>query len=388
MSSVTESHWQTVKYILLSLLLAVGLWYVVIGSAQVEAQFDLRVDYRGLPSGLVVRDGMVNRISVRLRGPGELLRGLHSRDLSYTVDLSGVKKGANVLPLSVDNLTDLKSYEVVEVAPSRLVLEVDALTERVLPLEVNITPLPDDAPLRLTNVLLEPSFVTVKGPESQIKPLEHLSVSFDPNQDLNEGTRAMSVAIAGPEQVDITPPVTTLRYTLALKTTELELRRVVQLDAEDRARFDVRPRTVDLSVEVPEGRVRDAEYQAAIRVVVRPPRLAAPGDSAEAPVLVVLPAGARLARVSPSAVTITLRPAVSAADGGAAADEREAEPASAASVPAGDAAASPPPPDSEAGGGQDGRVDSSARLPLSPVPTAAVPTSPVPAATRAAVSVP
>ena len=44
MSSVTESHWQTVKYILLSLLLAVGLWYVVIGSAQVEAQFDLRVD--------------------------------------------------------------------------------------------------------------------------------------------------------------------------------------------------------------------------------------------------------------------------------------------------------------------------------------------------------
>ena len=127
MSSVTESHWQTVKYILLSLLLAVGLWYVVIGSAQVEAQFDLRVDYRGLPEGLVVRDGMVNRISVRLRGPGELLRGLHSRDLAYTVDLSEVKKGANVLPLSVDSLTDLKSYEVVDVSPSRLVLEVDAL---------------------------------------------------------------------------------------------------------------------------------------------------------------------------------------------------------------------------------------------------------------------
>lgn len=404
MSSATESHWQTVKYMLLSLLLAGGLWYMVIGSAQVEAQFDLRVDYRGLPAGLVVRDGMVNRISVRLRGPGELLRGLHARDLSYTVDLAEVKKGANVLPLSVDSLADLKSYEVVDVSPSRLVLEVDVLTERVLPLEVNITPLPDAAPLRLTNVLLEPSFVTVKGPESQIKPLEHLSVSFDPTQDMNEGTRAMSVAIAGPEQVDITPPVTTLRYTLALKTTELELRRVVQLDAENRARFEVKPRTVDLSVEVPEGRVRDAEYQAAIRVVVRPPRLAAPGDGAEAPVLVVLPAGARLARVSPSAVTITLKTdagsagsAAGATDGSQAPDIPDARDAqddasaaasasfpSASAVPSSAPSANAVPPAPAPDRGKDGaRVDSSARLPLSPVPAA-----PVSGASRAAVSLP
>ena len=376
MSSVTESHWQTVKYILLSLLLAVGLWYVVIGSAQVEAQFDLRVDYRGLPEGLVVRDGMVNRISVRLRGPGELLRGLHSRDLAYTVDLSEVKKGANVLPLSVDSLTDLKSYEVVDVSPSRLVLEVDALTERVLPLEVNIAPLPDEAPLRLTNVLLEPSFVTVKGPESLVKPLEHLSVSFDPNQDMDEGTRAMNVAVAGPDQVDITPPVTTLRYTLALKTAELELRRVVQLYAEARARYDVKPRSVSLGVEVPEGRVRDAEYQAAIRVVVRPPQLTTPGSGAEAPVLVVLPAGARLVRVSPSTVTITLKPEVAPAENeGDASDEDPDSAHAAASAPAAS-------PVSEPERRQDGeRVDSSARLPLSPVPA-----MPVPDASRAALS--
>lgn len=325
MSSATESHWQTVKYVLLSFLLAVGLWYVVIGSEQVEAQLDLRVDYRGLPDGLVVRDGMVNRLSVRLRGPAELLRSLHSRDLTYTVDLSGVQRGANVLPLAVDRLADFKAYEVVDVAPSRLVLEVDALTERVLPLEVSITPLPDGAPLRLSHVLLEPSFVTVKGPESQIRPLEHLSVAFDPNRDMSEGTRAVSVAIAGPDQVEITPPVTTLRYTLALKTQELELRRMVQMDAAERARFSVEPRSVALTVEVPEGRVSDAEYLAAIRVVVRPPDHVEPGGRAEAPVLVVLPSGTRLVRVEPSGVTLARRTAAGAASApaGAAPDSPE-----------------------------------------------------------------
>ena len=324
MSSVTESHWQTVKYALLSLLLAIGLWYVVIGSEQVEAQLDLRVDYRGLPEGLIVRDGMINRLSVRLRGPAELLRGLHSRDLTYTVDLSGVQRGANVLPLTVDTLADFKAYEVVDVTPNRLVLEVDALTERVLPLEVNITPLPDDAPLRLSHVLLEPSFVTVKGPESQIRPLEHLSVSFDPNQDMSEGARAVSVAIAGPDQVEITPPVTTLRYTLSLKTQELELRRMVQLDAEVRNFFTVEPRAVALTVEVPEGRVRDAEYLAAIRVVVRPPDGMAADAQVQAPVLVVLPAGARLVQVDPSVVALTLRNGPSAREPGSG-DESETD---------------------------------------------------------------
>lgn len=340
MSLVTESHWQTLRCILLALLLAVGLRYVVIGSSQVEAQLDLRVDYRGLPRGLVVRDGMIHRLSVRLRGSGELLRGLHSRDLSYTVDLSGVKKGANVLPLHVDELLALRSYEVVEVSPSRLVLEVDTLSERVLPLDVSMTPLPEDAPLRLTSVLLEPSFVTVKGPESQVKALEHLSVAFDPTQDMSEGTRAASVVIAGPEQVEITPPVTTLRYTLTLKSAELELRRAVQLDDEGSARYEVSPGVVDLRVEIPEGRLHDSAYQEAIRVVVRPPRSGAGGKDAaagvEAPVLVMLPAGARLASVEPSMVTIRLN--------------SRAAPAEARGVPDGK------------------RVDSSARLPLSPQP--------------------
>lgn len=343
MSSVTESHWQTLRYILLALLLAVGLRYVVIGSSQVEAQFDLRVDYRGLPRGLVVSDGMIHRLSVRLRGSGELLRGLHSRDLSYTVDLSGVKKGANVLPLNVDDLLAFRAYEVVEVSPSRLVLEVDSLSERVLPLDVSMTPLPRDTPLRLTSVLLEPSFVTVKGPESQVKTLEHLSVDFDPTQDMSEGTRTASVVIAGPAQVEITPPVTTLRYTLALKMAELELLRAVQLDDETPGRYEISPGMVALGVELPEGRLDDVAYQEAIRVVVRPPQSsvdgagsgAEPGAGADAPVLVMLPAGARLTRVEPSMVTISLKPSA---------------PAKAQDMPDGQ------------------RVDSAASLPLSPRP--------------------
>ena len=69
MFSISKQHLQTLFSLMLSLVFAVGLWYVVTGSAQVEADVAVRVEYRGLPSGLMVEEGMINRVNVRLRGP-------------------------------------------------------------------------------------------------------------------------------------------------------------------------------------------------------------------------------------------------------------------------------------------------------------------------------
>ncbi len=305
MPLITDSRVQKLKHILVSLILSLGVWYTVVGSEQVESQVEVRLDYRGLPENLVVRDGMIGKVAVRLRGSSEMLRGLASRDLTYTVSLAGVQPGANVLPLNVAQMAEFRAYELVDVQPGRLVLEVDTLLEKVVPLEADVVPLPKDAPLSLTQVLLEPSFVTVKGPESQIRPLEHLPVPFDPNRDPAAGTRAINIAIAAPAQVDITPPVTTLRYTLALKTQSVDVTRMVQLDAGARQRFIMASNRVELELEVPEDKVNDAEYLAGIRVVAQPPTDLAPGESADVPVLVMLPAGTRLTKVAPATVSVT-----------------------------------------------------------------------------------
>lgn len=168
-----------------------------------------------------------------------------------------------------------------------------------------------------------------------------------------------------------------MRYTLALKTAELELRRVVQLDAEARARYDVKPRSVSLGVEVPEGRVRDAEYQAAIRVVVRPPQLTTPGLRRRGP-----RAGCAARRGPPGPGVAFNRDHYSEAGGrpcrkrGRRLGRRPGTRPMLRPLPL------PLRPFREPERRQDGeRVDSSARLPLSPVPGHAVPD-----ASRAALS--
>ena len=256
MRSASNSRWQTLFSALLSLVIATGLWYLVVGRDHVETQVELRVEYRGLPSGLVVGEGLANQLSVRLRGSAELLRNLHSRNLTYTVDLSGVQRGANAIPLKVGELPDLKPFEIMEVIPSRLVIEADALTERVVPLAARTMPLPADSPYVMSHILLDPAFVTIKGPEMQVNTLERLLVIYDPNKNASEGQHQANVAISTPPQIEVTPPVTTLRYTLDVKTRSLTLRRPISV-GDAAGDYAVEPSYADVTVSVPEALADD-----------------------------------------------------------------------------------------------------------------------------------
>jgi hypothetical protein len=306
MPSASNNRLQTVLSILLSFVIATGLWYIVVGRDHVETQIDLRVEYRGLPEGLIMKEGLVNHLSVRLRGSAELLRSLHSRDIVYTADLSKVQRGANALPLRVDDIPDFKAFEILEVIPNRLVLEADALTERVVPLSARLIPLPKDSPYLMDHVILEPSFVTVKGPETQVNSLENLTVIYDPTKNASEGPHEANVAIAAPVQVEITPPVTTLRYTLEPKTRSLRLERSIQI--EDEGKYAVVPKTAEIQLSIPELLSEDHDYLDAVHLVVRPPSDMTVDHKAEVPLLAMLPSGAKLESLTPAAATITLLP--------------------------------------------------------------------------------
>ncbi len=307
MSSASSSRLQNILFALLSLVIAAGLWYFVVGRDHVETQVTVRVEYRGLPDGLVIREGLINQLTAHLRGSAELLRNLHSRDIVYTVNLSEMKRGANPLSLNLNGIPEFKAFDILEVSPKRLVLEADAITERVIPLEQHLLPLAASSPYFIANVVLEPSVVTVRGPESQIHPLKVLAVVYDPTKNASEGLHEANVAIMAPAQVEVTPPVTTLRYTMEAKTADIELKRGVELD-DSLGEVELAPDTVEISLSVPEAMAEDKEYLNAIHVTARPARQLEPGVPAEAPLMVLLPSGAKLNSVNPSRVSLTLKP--------------------------------------------------------------------------------
>ena len=255
MSLFTSQRAQSILSVMFSFVIATGLWYFVVGRDHIDTQIDLRVEYRGLPSGLTMLEGTITQLSVRLRGSEELLKGIRSRNLTYTVDLSSVQKGANPFLVQLSDLPEFKDrgIEIVEVSPSRFVLQIDSVVERSVSLEQRLLPPPKDFPFIIQHVSLSPANVIIKGAESRIGAINSLAtVPHDPSKNAREGRQSEQIAINAPPHVEVTPPVTTISYDLSPKTVSVLRHLPIEIDSGISDNFEISPTEVDVRLKIPE----------------------------------------------------------------------------------------------------------------------------------------
>ncbi len=294
-------------YFILSLAAALTLWYTVNAREQVERVVEVRLDYKGLPPGLVVTSGQINKLEVRLRGPLELLRSLAGRELSYTVDLSGVTRGNNVIPLVGGRAPEWRSYQVLEVTPSRLTLEVDNILERKLPVKVEFRASPLVSSLRMEDVSVTPGQVTVHGPAAEVGRLRRLTVEVPADLSAEGKQVTTEAAVLAPSSVEVSPTTVTVRRRLVIQRRNISLQRDIITEWTPDRNIFILPSQVNLVVSVPRSAINDAGYLAQIQAWVdlqQPEASGVPPSATEAPVRITLPAGADLVRVSPERVAV------------------------------------------------------------------------------------
>lgn len=102
--------------LLVAVLAAVSMWYVVSVRERLEAQLEVTLDYYGIPANLVITDGLINKAVVRLRGPETLLRSVTQSKLIQAVNLSHIKKGVTMVPLTAEHLgPGFRAFELIDV---------------------------------------------------------------------------------------------------------------------------------------------------------------------------------------------------------------------------------------------------------------------------------
>ena len=267
LSNTEEPQKGNWRYLLVAFLLALGLWYTLNAREQIERVVEVRLDYKGLPPGLIVTGGQLNRISVRLRGPQELLRSMTNREISYTMDLSGVTPGKNVIPLTTGESKppELRAYEVLEVTPSRMILEVDKIMEANLPVKVALRASPAASSVRLKDLVVEPPQVTVRGPASVISSMKEIQAEIP--VDLAAEGKAVSedVPLLAPPAVELNPQVVKVTWKIDVKRRTLSLQRDIIFEGEN-PNVNAQPSRANLMVSVPQGMVRDAGYLSLIHI--------------------------------------------------------------------------------------------------------------------------
>ena len=299
--SAIKVNWQI---LLPAFILACGLWYAVTVGDRLEVQAEVNLTYRGMPENLMVREGLLKSFTVQLRGPRALVRSLDTKMLTYSVDLSYLRPGTNVIALSAPRLmSESRTLHVMGLVPNQLALEVEGIMESAVSLEPRFSVPTLAQALKAENLRVIPASVSLRGPESVIRKIHSLKLDVPLEPD-TVGEYQLSIPVSTPAQVTATPGTVLARYSIAGTRASLELERTPLLDAKIAQPYRITPPKVALTVELPAGLKDNKSYLEKIRVVINVKDLP-PAGSGEVKPFVELPEGARLLHISPARLGVT-----------------------------------------------------------------------------------
>ena len=290
---------------LVAVLAAVSMWYVVSVRERLEAQLDVTLDYYGIPANLVITDGLVNKAVVRLRGPETLLRSATQDKLIQAVNLSHIKKGVTVVPLTTEHLGPVfRAFELIDVQPPRVVITADTLVERAVPVRLTV-----DSPLRngaltVENAKVIPATVTLRGPESVVQTISHVPATIMADPKAAGSTVHVTMTLDTPSLVTAVPPTVKVQYSITSGRTAVDQRCKIEVSAENPRLYKVEPEELILSVEVPDALAKNARYLGQLEATVSPPDLDE-GESSRVEVRFRLPEGMTLLNPGTEEVTVS-----------------------------------------------------------------------------------
>jgi YbbR domain-containing protein len=157
----------------LALLLALLLFAV---SRQPIAEVRLSgvpLEFRGISPGLEISGDVAQTVSVRLRGPRDVVRNLSPNQLLVIANLSNKESGERNVQLRPDDLSPPDNVEVIQIVPPSIKLKLEKTMRRV----VTVEPQFEGEVAERTEVyrkVVEPPVVEIEGPKSQVERLNEV----------------------------------------------------------------------------------------------------------------------------------------------------------------------------------------------------------------------
>lgn len=173
---------------IVALALASLLWLTVAGEHVVERIIRVPLEFRNIPEALEVVGDPPGNVDVRLRGSSALLSRLEPGEVVAVVDLGTARPGPRIFHVQNDDVRSPYGVEVTQVVPGTLPIEFEKSATRVVPVVAKVEgePAPGFAAGLVT---VEPSTVTVIGPESRLKRLANATTELVSVAGVRESVR-------------------------------------------------------------------------------------------------------------------------------------------------------------------------------------------------------
>ncbi len=158
---------------LLSLLLALALWFAVSGEERTEISLHMAVEFVNLPAQMVITGEVPAEVQVRVIGPRSIVNKLSQTRQSLPIDLAGYKSGPHTYRLGPNSFSFPRGVVVTSFQPNPLNFNLSATITATLPIKPILAgSLPEG--YELVNAKTKPAQVTVTGPAEELSDLKFI----------------------------------------------------------------------------------------------------------------------------------------------------------------------------------------------------------------------
>ncbi len=158
---------------LISIVLAGILWYFVISEKGGETALSIPLDFRNIPSSLIIIKNPVESINIRISGPVTLLRGLSPREVKAIIDLSHAEPGVAEFEIQPEHITLPRGLRVSMRSPASIMLRFDELSKKTVLVEAVLVGKPLEG-YKIAGVWVDPPAVEIVGAQSELKRLKKI----------------------------------------------------------------------------------------------------------------------------------------------------------------------------------------------------------------------
>ena len=244
-------HWPSA---MLSVLLALTVWFTVAGRERVEAWINVHVEIKDVPSNYIIMNGnkLPSTVEVRLRGPSGLIRNLTGQNIPMLLSLSSLEPGHNLIPLNGDNIPISGAFVILEIRPAAIEVDVDLYAEKEVELTAKST---HSLPSGITQIELIPPQETIrlKGPQMVLEKIDRVEALVSLPSAVHQRELLLPSFINLPQGVTATPQDIVIKALVEGKPKKITVQRSVRVSDVSAITSDlsIKPKTVNVTIQIP-----------------------------------------------------------------------------------------------------------------------------------------
>jgi hypothetical protein len=179
-SFLGKSIFENLGLKIFSLIFALVLWFFVSGKGRsyTEISYSLPLEFKNIPSELVITNDFKDKVEVRLSGPTTLLNTVRTEKLKYTIDLHDITAGESSFSINPENIDLLRGLKITKISPSKINLVIENIINKTVPVVLKLTGELSEG-YKVISQKIEPASVEIAGAESEIITIQSLPTEVD-----------------------------------------------------------------------------------------------------------------------------------------------------------------------------------------------------------------